>query len=163
MVNYCLASKTSWESNSCSLKWHAGVLPTTTPPQTGSLIKELHSLLPVSQHNQLLVRVAWWSGKVWKQGALNSGCWSFTNLIFCFKYKTSFWYVCNLLFSEHRFEAGVGSSCPQTKGGFEKICQKSCYTPYCHPKWQKPGGVQRLRCQHSEIPYERQKVWWHWI
>lgn len=69
----------------------------------------------------------------------------------------------NLFFSEHCFKARVGSSRRQTSQGSERTCPKSCYTPHCLPKLQRPGWVQSQPCQYSEIPHERQKVWWYWI
>lgn len=71
--------------------------------------------------------------------------------------------IFNLFFSEHCFKARVGSSRRQANQGSERTCPKSCYTPHCLPKLQRPGWVQSQPCQYSEIPYERQKVWWYWI
>lgn len=57
-----------------------GVLPRATPPRISLLIMLLHSLLPVSHHNQQHLCTEVWPKKVWQQTAVNY--WNLKNVIF---------------------------------------------------------------------------------
>ncbi len=126
----------------------------TTPPETGSLIMQLHSLPPVSHQNQRHLWMAVWTKAVRQQTA--SHCMYLKSVIFSI--ITIILIVFKLPFSENCFKGGVGSSCPSTEGGFESLCPEGRHTPHCPPKLQRPERVCGPPCQHSERAYERKRL-----